>query len=485
MKKNINLKKIDIFALLSMIMFLLSAVLMLSFAGNYFLLKSKSICDSNKQTIFADYDEDITIDKNFHIENDETIFESDLWRAIKKFYNKAIDDKAIDDGVPVDEDDKVDDYFTIELFKNPNFTLTTLDLSNKSIDSIDNLKYMDLSMFDEVDLSGNSIVDIDDELINITNLTKLDLSKNKLKSFDCLNLNENCYSQTLVELNLSENELSKCNLKQIANSDCEIDIKLNLLTDSKLVLPQNENVKVSLSHNILDNINTENSNLSYGFQGVKDKGIYVVGKKIHFFGFGEYEQIEIYNLTAENEQEEEPTIIETLVKSLNINEENEYLFSIGYYRIKWTAEETDDDFLKDITIYVCPKAPIVKMFVNGEELEDIDYKLTQKATIKIVGDEGAKIYYNINNAGYVEGDEFEINKVGINYILITQVIDGYQSEVLTLYVNYNPPNTMGWIVYIGGIAIFGALFYLAIKYYPVLVHFHIGKNGKDGRKNLD
>ena len=190
-------------------------------------------------------------------------------------------------------------------------------------------------------------------------------------------------------------------------------------------------------------------------------------------------------MTADDEQAEEASIIETLVKTLNSGEENEYLFPIGYYKIKWTAEETDDEFLKDITIYVCPKAPTVKMFVNGEELEDIDYKLTQRATIKIVGDDGAKIYYNLNNAGFVEGHEFEINKVGINYILIIQVLDGYQSEVLKLYVNYNPPNTMGWIVYIGGIAIFGALFYLVIKYYPLLVGFHIGKNGKSGAKNLD
>ena len=210
-----------------------------------------------------------------------------------------------------------------------------------------------------------------------------------------------------------------------------------------------------------------------------------VSNTLYISGLGPNEEIKIYSLSVEDPEAENPTVNETLIKTLNINEENEYEFAIGYYKIKWTDDETDDPYLQDITLYICPKAPIVKMIVNGEELPDIDYKLKRKATIKIIGEETAETFYSINNSAFVKGDEFDIQSAGINYIVIVQIIDGYQSEALALYITYNPPNTMGWIIYIAGVAIFALLFYLAIRFYPALVKFHIGKNNGGSKKNLD
>ena len=469
MKKDIMcLKKINIFVIcLACLVFATTLIFGVNFA-----IKSYASIENISLSVLADEDdEEVSLDKNVHIENDGTIFEPNLWRALKRFYNNAV----------VDEDDKVDDYFTIELFKNPNFTLTALNLSGKSIEDISNLKYMDLTMFEEIDLSYNQIENIADELSTMPNLKKINLCGNKITEFDCTKLHQSCYSQNLIELNLSNNNISICNLKEILQG--EIDISLNNITDSNLTLPENTDVVVYLSHNVIDNPNEDNANLHYGFQGVKPNQKYVIGKKIHFYGYETFDEIGIFSLSVENPEDENPVITETLIKTLEKG--HDYEFGIGYYKIKWTNNETDNPYLADIIIYISPKAPSVKMLKNGQELSDVDYKLTEKATIKIYGEEGAKTYYSINGQAYIEGTEFEINNVGINYILITQVIDGYQSEVLTLYITYNPPNTRGWIVLIAGTAIFVLLFYLAIKYYPMLVKFHIGKSKKNNNKNLD
>ncbi|MBO7508033.1 MAG: leucine-rich repeat domain-containing protein, partial [Clostridia bacterium] len=409
MKKEKFLEKRNIISLLLVLLTTIVFVASICFLANAKQNNNeKNGNATNISTVYADDEEDeTTLDKNVRIENNGTIFTPNLWRALKRFYNKAIQDKATAEGVQVDLDDLVDDYFTIELFKNENFTLTTLDLTGRQIEDITNLKYMDLSMFDEIDLSYNEIEFLDNELSAVPNLKSLNLCGNKLDSFDYTQLHQNCYSQNLIELNLSNNKLSYCNLKQIANNACVIDISLNSLTDSKLTLPENENIVVHLSHNIIDQPNTENANLDFGFQGVKT-GRYTVGKKIHFYGYDTYEEIKIYSLSVEDPEAENPTVNETLIKTLNINEENEYEFAIGYYKIKWTDDETDDPYLQDITLYICPKAPIVKMIVNGEELPDIDYKLKRKATIKIIGEETAETFYSINNSAFVKGDEFDI-----------------------------------------------------------------------------
>ena len=430
----------------------------------------------NKE-VFAD--SQTYIDKTVHIENNGTILSPNLWRAIKRFYNsnKTEDMERIGDT-------EYNNYFTIELFKN--FPVTTLDLSGDEIDEqyriddLSNLIYMDLSAFTAIDLSNNNLTTIGEELKNLPNLESINLSNNNIKSFSYTQLHQTCYSQNLTNLNLSYNKLESCDLSKISQG--EIDLSLNNLTSEKLTYSETETVVINLTHNLLNQFE-DNANITYGFQGVKNGGIYIVGQKVKFFGFGETTQIKIFRLGVET-QNNENIVTETEIQTLNVGEE--YLFEIGYYRIKFTDEATENLLLQEIeAFYICPKAPTVKMYQNNEELEDINYQIVSPATLKITGDENSEIYYSINNQTAVKGDTIEINTVGINLVRIYQVVDGYQSEIVSYYINYTPPNTWGWVAYLGGATILGVLFYLAIIYYPKLVSIKIGRKGDKNKPNLD
>ena len=86
----------------------------------------------------------------------------------------------------------------------------------------------------------------------------------------------------------------------ISGENATIDATLNLITSSRLTLPKNLNVKVLLSHNLIDNPNTQNANISYGFQGIKSKSTYATPKTIYFFKVDGIESVQIWKLQKQN-----------------------------------------------------------------------------------------------------------------------------------------------------------------------------------------
>ena len=407
------------------------------------------------------------------ITNNGQILPVKLWQALKRFYVENCNTET-SGRIHGDIDNNEPLYFYPDLFKD--FNVSTLDLSNKEIDSIHNLGVMDLSSFTKINLSGNEIQYLNDELDEIQNLQELDLSNNSLNEFSYTSLHSNCYGSALTKLDISQNLIETCNLKLIANAN--IDAKLNKITKQSLTLPDNTNLSINLTHNLIDDPDTTNVNITYGFQNVKDQSAYEIGRKIYLTPTSEISEIKIYSLEADENDEE--VTIETLVHTLT---SGSYQFPIGYYKLKFTDVETDNPLLQDINVYICPATPTVKMFVNGEELESMQYKLSSPATLKFYGsNENSQIIYQVNNGSYVVLDELEIKKNGIYIIKAYQVINGYQSMPLSIYLTYSEPNTKGWIFVIGGSAILAGMFYLAIKFMPNFIKMRIGGNEDKGEK---
>ena len=409
------------------------------------------------------------------IADDGTIISKDLWLALEDFYN-AHKTEETSGRIYRESNSK---YFYTDLFVG--FTETTLDLSSKNITSIYNFDVMDLSPFTEINLSNNYLEYIIGGLVNIENLQVLDLSNNYIKSFSYEMLNENVYQNTLTKLDLSNNQIKNADMKFFAQGI--IDLRLNEITKEELVLPDNSSVQVYLSHNLIDDPDTTNENLHYGFQGAKNNGTYVVGQKIYFYGFDEITQIKIYSLTKQTVGETEQEI-ETEIETVNIFES--YEFALGYYRIKFTNDETEDLMLKPISIYICPPTPTVEMYINGEKQDLINYQLFLPTTIKIIGEEGATFAYSLNSNELFYSDEVNITKSGINVLTVYQIIDGYRSQGYQLFLTYKPSTTTSWILVIAGALGFAILFYVALVFVPKISTIKIGqKSPKKDTKDLD
>lgn len=406
------------------------------------------------------------------IYNDGTILSSNLWKAIKKFYNDNKNEET-SNRIYTNADTGFE-YFYTDIFEN--FNTSHLDLSNKDIVSINNLGVLNLTSFTTIDLSNNKIKTTNQEFSKIENLEELNLSNNEISSFSYTCLNESSYGQNLQKLYLQQNKIVSCDLSKIAQG--EIDATLNNITKDSLKLPENLSVKVNLSHNLIDEP-VETDNIKYGFQGVKSNGTYVLGKKIYFYSFNEITEISIYSLKIEND-----ILVENEMLTAILSGES-YQFNLGYYRIKFVDNDAEELMLKQIDVYICPSTPTIKMFVNDEELENVTYSFLAPVTIKFYGEENAKFVYILNNMAPVEANEVEIKTPGVNILTIYQIVDGYQSAGYQLFLTYKQPANARWLFVVGGTLIFAILFYLAIKYMPKLAKLRLGEKKHSNRDNLD
>ena len=410
-----------------------------------------------QKSIFAAVDIS-DIDENTEITESSGIISADLHRALTYFYNA---NKTSGEPISV---------LKIDTFKN--FPISTLDLTGGKIDEhtvhpvisdLRNLDIFDLTSFDTIILKNNKISTITTEFDEIPNLVKLDISNNQLSSFSYSALSETCYTTNLQVLNLSQNKITSCNLQNIAVG--EIDLRDNQITSNNLTLPASTNVKVNLSHNLLQGDLTQTENIVYGFQGVKDKQKYNINQQIFFGGLDGIENVKIYGVAESGN---------TLFKTLNAGEKT--TLPLGNYLVKFTEESSEEG----IEFSIIPLAPTIKLFVDNQEIESTTRLLNHNTTIKFYGDENSTIFWRKNgDANWTQSDTAEISSDGITIIYVKQVVDGFESEVQTYSFTVNKSAISAWIFLIVGIAGLVAFFFIAI----VLSRKYLGTSGanKTGR----
>ncbi|HAJ77835.1 MAG TPA: hypothetical protein DCO89_02055 [Clostridiales bacterium] len=418
-----------------------------------------------------------TITSSTEIHNNGEILSSKLWVAVKNFYtaNKNSETDGRIHSRTIEGTEEEDFYFYPDIFKN--FNVSALDLSNKGITDITNFGCLDLNSFTTLNLSNNAITKIENELKNAKHLQEIDLSNNKISSFTYKNLNIDVYSSLLTTLNLSNNQIATCDISAIAQGN--VNLQLNYLTKEKLTLPTNLDVEVELSHNLIDEPNTTNPNIKFGFQGVKDNYYYILGKKIHFDAFESISSISVYSLTQTDDGFIENQLVAT------INDGEEYLFALGYYKVKFVDGDSDSPLTDPITLFIRPKAPTIKMIVDEEE-QEVSYMLTKPTVYKFYGDENATFEYYLNNSTTpIKADHVEIKYPGINILNVYQIIDGYRSEGVQLFITYQEPQSLNWIFTLVGALVFAIIFYVAIKGIPFISKIHIGRRNNNKKDKLD
>lgn len=406
-----------------------------------------------------------TIDENTEITESSGIISSDLHRALTYFYNA---NKTSGEPISV---------LKIDTFKN--FPISTLDLTGGKIDEhtihpvisdLRNLDIFDFTSFDTIILKNNKIKTVTTEFDEIPNLVKLDISNNQLSSFSYSALSETCYTTNLQVLNLSQNKITSCNLQNIAVG--EIDLRDNQITSNNLTLPTSTNVKVNLSHNLLQDDITQTENIVYGFQGVKNEQKYNINQQIFFGGLDGIDSVKIYSVAEAGS---------TLLKTLNAGEKT--TLPLGNYLVKFSEESATEDFWKEeIKFSIIPLAPTIKLFVDNQEIESTTRLLNRNTTIKFYGDENSTIFWRKNgDANWTQSDTAEIDTDGITILYVKQVVDGFESEVQTYSFTVNKSAISAWIFLIIGIAGLVAFFFIAVA----LSRKYLGTSGanKTG-KNL-
>jgi Leucine-rich repeat (LRR) protein len=305
------------------------------------------------------------------------------------------------------------------------FPTTDLNLSTDAsgnsygISSITGLSLFDLSSFTTIDLSGNEINSIGEELKKLDGLTEINLSNNNLTSFSYKSLSSACCVNSLEILNLENNYIQNCNLSGIVKAS--VNLSNNKITSTSITYPNIKACNVNLNFNYITEIDETQTNVMFGFQGAKDGDKFIKSTKISFYDFDDVKSVQVY----ENDE-----LTETLVDS------QETTLGVGNYSLKFLTE--DQTIVSDLSLSlkVVLEQVTAKMFRDGSEIE-YSSKIYNDTTIRFYGEENAQIFYKVGNGEFVEGDEVEITANGVTIISVYQVLNGYQSDVTQYYVNMN------------------------------------------------
>ena len=382
------------------------------------------------KTVFADSTAELKI------ENDGTIISTELWGALYNVYKTYV-------GIPVG------DVLTLDMFKD--FPVKILNLSTNAqgqsygISSISGLGNFDLSAFDTINLSGNNIYSLGNELTNIQNLKKLDLSDNALGSFKTNMLSSSSLS-SLEVLNLSNNQISVCDLTGL-NENVTIDLSSNKLTADKITFPQAD-CKINLNNNYILTPDVERLNTVYGYQGAKDGDSFETSTNILFLE-GEYISFSKVEIYKDEEFFDELTDGEKIT------------LLVGNYQLKF-LNNSDAEVLDAISFKVLLPKVTAKLFVDGKEIEWTSV-LTQNTTIKFYGEDGAEIFVSANSGETTNATEYEITQNGTMIITVYQTKDGYRSNSTSFYFTVRKSMLSNWIIL--GVGIVGfILLYFIFKY---------------------
>ena len=417
MKKN-NLLKINVFAI---VFFLLFGI------GFYFLGAPKT-----DMVVYAQETEDL------QIENDGMFISSELWVALYNAYQNIFGEKP------------VGDVLTVDMFKNSNISIlnlsTNLQGQSYGIRSISGLGEFDLSAFTNINLSGNYLNSVGEELNNLQNLTKLDLSDNNLGNFSTDMLHSNCLN-SLEILDLSNNSIANCDLTGLQKA--EVDLSYNYLKDGSLTLPQAE-ISINLNNNLILEPNTELVNVAYGYQGAKNNQKIEKTTDILFLAHDKlnFTSIEIY---------ENDNLVDTLTNGEKIT------LPVGNYKLKF-LNISGIEVQEEISFKVILPKLTAKLFVNDKEIE-FSSVITEDTVIKFYGEDGAEIFISTNRSSEIlNSSEYEINgKNGSIVITAYQTKDGYSSNATSFYFTIKKSNIGSWVII--GVGVVGfVLLYFAFNF---------------------
>ena len=321
--------------------------------------------------------------------------------------------------------------------------IKNLNLSgNWQISSISDLKYLDLSEIEVLDLSFNNLSgEID--LTSFTALKRVNLSNNKISGIKITGLTQ------LEEIVLNNHEISKINLQNFNGNKVDLSSnKLSSITD--ITLPTKAGVNIDLvNNNITDVTNTTMSGtlLNLGVQTDKNDSSKVVLYKLQNGNIkaiikGENFQKTSLDLTGECE-----TI--TLVPG-SYTIEYRYVADDSKVYVNneiYTIDTVWKSGYKDKTVSTKPTVPTYIITVKGKS--QTSTIIHNEAELKVNAVESGEIFISYNGTDWQKHDGGTIKldkKSQTIYIKTTQ--NNIDSDIVTIPVIYQKEAISGWLTII-------------------------------------
>lgn len=320
--------------------------------------------------------------------------------------------------------------------------ITEITIQNKNISSLAGLEHLRLTNLASLTITGNNITSISNNLWTYTpNLNTLNLANNKISSCDISSL------KNLTNLNLSSNQLTSVDLTNIISTIIKINLANNYFTNmSDIKLPtRSTSIQLNIISNDISDISEDYFNLSklsmnIGVQGLKgtvDEYTITTNTEVKFYKMNiSNSAIKVYKV-----EELEDICIATISDS-DIEENFKTLnFGVGNYYYVYTIDDVEIYNKLDINYayftsekFAVIPAPATYLFeYKGEEYETLN-KVTGKVKVKLFAEENATIMYKVNSEDWQTGSEVMCDQGGNYLIKIKVVIDGIESEEISILV---------------------------------------------------
>lgn len=370
-----------------------------------------------------------------------TITDTALYEKLLKIYN----------------DDNGTSYSDIysKMFEN----YKIIDVSSSGISALSGLGYLKLSSLKTFKADLNNISSFDETCFSTTTsqFETLSLSGNKIASFKVSQLTQ------LHDINLSGNKLTTLDFSCIegagsldGNRTFSLNVAGNLFKSmSSITLPSRriEHININIINNQIVEIPseyfTEKYTISAGIQGfstLNEKFVTDTKRNVTVYRTNnENLRVEIWKIDGEEDvlvtsiadnntagadiyfQENE------LSKTLSLEVgEYEYRYMIGEDNA-YNIEDSDTCYLKSNRFSVIPQKPAYVFVYKDKEYKTLN-KVTGVVTVKLTGEEGATLMYQINNGEWKEGTIIECANGGTYSIKLKSIVGDMESDVEAILV---------------------------------------------------
>ena len=328
---------------------------------------------------------------------------------------------------------------------------TQLKLDNKQISSLEGMQKLELFSLQSLSLNLNELASFDGailENIDIEVFSSLSIAGNNLAMLDVSAL------EGLTYLDVSSNNLTEVDLGSFEGATVGTDITINVannMLDSMedIVLPTKRIGNISLNiieNNIIDipeTYFTDKYNMMIGVQGFESDKVVGVDTKRNFVVYKSGIPglaVEIYR-TDGDEDELVETVLDSQITTnfvkLNLPVgEYYYAYTIDGVRVTKINSRNDHTikFLQSNDFNVLPQQALYTFTHKGKTYDNLG-KVTGKVTVNLsTAEEGAEIFYSVNGGEWKKGTAVECNEGGNYTIKVKSVINGFESEELSIWV---------------------------------------------------
>lgn len=364
------------------------------------------------------------------------------------------------------------------------------------ITDISGLKLFTLEKVETLDISGNSITTIPNEVLTwLSGLQTLIVSQNQLTELDLTG----CFNLRVVDA--SGNNLTSFNGYDMLSNGCDIDLSKNKFSSmSEITLPEyvagaTGSVKL-YNNNIEDYEVVDGYNVELGLQGLSFNETAVIERSQKVRYYKTASPFRVKTVITKVESEEEIVVIKDWLQAQDL----EITLNVGKYRTDYYFVDIDDteyeistkrhpkvttkdeyyNKVKDFMNYfngqsaeftVVPTTPQFKYLIKGLYYDENQItQLKSKAQIVLTADEDGECYYRFGeNGDWQKGNVINITKGGSYFVEVKSVVGDYESEIRTILINGSASLTLPSIVLIlliviSGLLMFGIVYPLLKKY---------------------